>query len=419
MGKRLFIVALGLAAGLAGGRAAAQQLVALVGRDAGRGPAAVTELIAALEARLDGEPGLMAVVPVVPQPPAAAAAAAARARSHLERAREHHRQFDGQAALAALAAAEAELQGGCAGADRSLLRALRLLEGRIHFAAGRRAAARQAFGRLAAIDPQWRPDARELAPKVVACIAEARRRAAERAPAQLALTGQPAAAEVRLDGALVGELPLVQAGLVPGRHCLQLAAPGYGIWAMQLTAPAGVALRQRIDLMPERVRPLLRPGRGPPPGARTAEWVRAFGVDWLAWLDVGPDGVALGLAAAGDGRRRGPLRCAWPAGQPPPLACLSSALLEARREVVAPPTGAADALSRALGPDGTSAEPLDPADHADPLPPAVTPWYRRWWVWTAAAAVAAGVGLGVGLGLGLDAGDGGGRYRVVLTRPDG
>ncbi len=415
MGKRLFIMALGLAAGLAGGRAAAQQLVALVGRDAGRGPAAVTELIAALEVRLDTAPGLMAVVPVVPQPPAAAAAAAERARGHLKRAREHHRQFDGPAALAALAAAAAELQGGCAGADRTLLRALRLLEGRIHFAAGRRAAARRAFGRLAAIAPQWRPDARELAPKVVACIAEARRRSAERSPAQLALTGQPAGAEVRLDGAVVGELPLVQTGLVPGRHCLQLAAPGYGIWAMQLTATAGAALRQRVDLLPQRVRPLLRPGRGPPPGARAAEWVRAFEVDWLAWLDVGPDGVALGLAAAGDGRRRGPLRCAWPTGQPPPLECLGSALLGARRELAAPPPGAAGALSRALGPDSASAEPADPADPA----PAATPWYRRWWVWTAAAAVAAGVGLGVGLGLGLDAGAGGGRYRVVLTRPGG
>jgi tetratricopeptide (TPR) repeat protein len=74
---------------------------------------------------------------------------------------------------------------------------------------------------------------------------------------------------------------------------------------------------------------------------------------------------------------------------------LEQQLAEQRRPAMAPPPEIVP----------PKVEPPPPLVVVSPpvraLPPARTPVYKRWWVWTIVGGVAAGAALGVGLGLGL------------------
>lgn len=400
----------------------AQDTLTLVVRGAGE-PAARAELAVRLAAAVDGTPGLLASVPAPPADPEEWRQGAARARALLAEAEERYRKFDGEGAIEKLHEARDELPRGCAGADHRMLRAARLLEGLVHFTAGRREEAARAFSALAAIAPGWEPDPTELAPKIVAAFGEARRKLTERKPGILALDGKPRGAAIRLDGSAAGEMPRVVEGLLPGRHCIEVRHPAHRPWAASVTVPEGGTVRLRAVLFPERALELLGAGGVAADAVHAGELARAFGTDYLALVEADEATCRVRLIAAETGRTAGPRRCPGATRQET-VACLHAAVVAFHAELDVSPAPVAASVggqnptgsgAAAGGPDLPGGAPQDgsPADGAGGDAPR---WYRSWWFWTLVGGAAL-VGAGVGLGLALRTDDDTAGYRVWITRP--
>lgn len=415
--------------------ARAQDTLTLVVRGEDVSPAARAELAAELAGAIDGTPGLLASVPAAPADPVVWKRAAEKARTLLAEAQERYRKFDGAGALDRLRALREALPAGCAGAGHRTLRAARLLEGLVHFTAGRREEADRVFASLAAMAPGWEPDPSELAPKIVAAFHEARRRVAARKPGILALDGSPRGASIELDGRAAGELPRVIEGVLPGRHCLEVRHPSHRPWAASVTVPEDTTVRLRVVLFPERALDLLDEG-GVDDALQAGELARSFGTDYLVLVHAGEPGHRVRMIAAETGRIAGPGRCVQPS-RAERVVCLHQEVTALHADLDATTAASAGrAPPEAVRPDQPAAD-VPPDIAVGPLPssktgvgretvPADSPgasrtgseprWYQSWWFWTLVGGAAL-VGAGVGLGLALRPEDDATGYRVWITRP--
>ena len=378
----------------------AQDAVTLLVRERGTAPRDLVFVTQTTADMLNKKKGILADVPARPLLKEDLQKAREQAAGLVEEARELYRKFDEKGALSKLGESRAALIAGCGGADSELLRSQELLEGMIHFTAGRRDAAQLAFSRLAALDPAYEPDPAKVAPKVVAAFREARDAMLKKKPGLLDLSGRPAGARVLLDGKDSGSLPAVFDRVPPGNHCLEVRDPAHGAWVARLTMPSGGTVRMRAILFPNSALSLLEGAPGLPGDVDPGELARGFTTDYLALGDAEASGVTLRLISARNGKVSKPITC--PVGQLENLpGCLQAGLKSAHKKLSAPPA-VVD-----LGPPS-------------PPPPVVQPegsaWYESWWFWTIVGGVAlAGTALTLGIMLSPDADNP--DYWVTVTRP--
>jgi hypothetical protein len=393
--------------------AGAQDTLTLLFRSDPAGQAARKKLVSELEQKLNQTDGLLVSIPEMPLDREKVSQGARRSAELISETREAHKKFDQATATKRLAEAREALVSGCGGADISLFRSLYLLEGLISFMDGKRDNARLAFSRLAAIDPAWQPDPKQLAPKIVSLYKEARAELHKLPKALVAIDGYPRAASVSLDGKKIGALPLVQEGIPPGSHCLEVSALEHGLWIRKVTLPLAAKLRLRIALFPDRAGFLLEGKSFEEAGADPGETARAFGTDYLVVGDVFEDKVEAVLISSSSGRISKPIACAVSTEPTSPAGisnCIYQAIIAARREsqekkiVKVTPVDPPPVISD-----------LGKKDDQKTEGPLVTAWYKTWWFWSLVGSVA--VGAGVGLGYHLLSGSDDSSYRIIITRP--
>ncbi|MFC1611479.1 PEGA domain-containing protein [Myxococcota bacterium] len=356
-------------------------------------------LVAEFTARLSQTEGVLALAPEPPIELETLREADGRAQMFLEEARERFRKFDEQGALARLEESREALPGRCGGADLALLRSQHLVEGLIHFMAGRREEAMLAFSLLAAMDPHWEPDAKELAPKIVALALLAREERLQRPRAMLEVDGTRGA-RVRMNGQEVGTIPTVQEAVPPGVHCLEVTSPNHGAWARQVTIPDGSTIRLRAVLFPDVARVLLEKKAADP-----GEVARAFGTAFLVVGDATTEEVSATLISAATGRESKPVVCTAPPSDDITalVSCLHGgilAALEAEPEVAA--------VRSVTEQPGALTQPAVEGE-GEPA------FYERWWFWTiVGSAVAVGVGVTLGVVLQPEASTSS-DYGVIVT----
>jgi len=378
----------------------AQDTITLLIRERGMAPRDLVFVTQFTTDLLNKNRGILADVPARPLEKDALLKSREQAAKLLQEARELYKKFDEKGALSKLAGSRAALTAGCGGADAGLLRSLELLEGMIHFTAGRRDAAQLAFSRLAALDPAFEPDPAKVAPKVVAAFREARDAVLKKKPGLLDLAGRPAGARVLLDGKESGTLPAVFDRVPPGNHCLQVCDPAHGAWVARVTMPAGGTVRMRAVLFPNSALGLLKGDSGLPADKDPGELARGFSTDYLALGDAEKSQVTLRLISAKNGKVSEPIVC--PVEQLEQLpGCLHKGLLFVHKVLSIPP------VVVDLGP------PPPPPIVAGPEGSA---WYKSWWFWTIVGGVAlAGTALTLGIMLYPEADNP--DYWVTITRP--
>ncbi|MBW1809522.1 MAG: PEGA domain-containing protein [Deltaproteobacteria bacterium] len=373
------------------------------------------KLISALEQKLNQTDGVLVSIPEKPVDLEVVGQAARRSAELISETREAYKKFDHATAIKRLAEAREVLVSGCGGASLSLFRSHYFLEGLIHFMDGKRDMARQAFSRLAAIDPAWQPDPKELAPKIVSLYQQARAELLKQPKSLVTIDGFPRAASVYLDGQKIGTLPLVQEGIPPGSHCLTVSAPDHNLWIRKVTLPVNSKLRLRIALFPDRAGFLLEGKPLEESGADPGETARAFGTDYLILGDVFEDKVVAVLINSSSGKVSKLIICpvvSDPTSSVRPSDCIYQGVIAARRisledklaqlPVIDPPPVIGD-----LG--------KKDAKKTEPVSLVATAWYNTWWFWSLVGSVA--VGAGVGLGYHLLSGSEDSSYQIIITRP--
>jgi len=382
----------------------AQDTVTLLVRERGMPPRDVIFVSRFTAELLNKQPGILADVPARPIGKDELSKSREQSAGLLQEARELYRKFDEQGALAKLAGSRAALVAGCGGADAALLRDQALLEGLIHFTAGRRDRAKLAFSLLAALDPSFEPDTTKVAPKVAAAFREAKDAVLKKKPGLLDLSGRPAGARVLLDGKESGTLPALFDRVPPGNHCLEVRDPAHGAWVGRVTLPAGGTVRMRAILFPTAATGLMQGEPGLPAGIDPGELARGFATDYLALGDAEKSRVTLRLISAKNGKVSDPIVCRVELLENLP-GCLHAGLVSAHKKLSTPPV-VAD-----LG--KTPPPPPPPPIVAGPEGSA---WYKSWWFWTIVGGVAlAGSALTLGIMLSpeTDSPD----YWVTITRP--
>jgi hypothetical protein len=378
----------------------AQDTVTLLIRERGMAPRDLVFVTQFTTDLLNKNRGILADVPARPLERDALSKSREQAAKLLQEARELYRKFDEKGALSKLAGSRAALIAGCGGADAGLLRSLDLLEGMIHFTAGRRDAAQLAFSRLAALDPAFEPDPAKVAPKVVAAFREAKDAVLKKKPGLLDLAGRPAGARVLLDGRESGTLPAVFDRVPPGSHCLQVCDPAHGVWVARLTMPAGGTVRMRAVLFPNSALGLLEGAPGMPADKDPGELARGFSTDYLALGDAEKSQVTLRLISGKNGNVSEPIMCKVEQMENLP-GCLQKGIKSAHKKLSTPPA-VVD-----LGKKPPPPVVVEPEESA---------WYQSWWFWTivgGAALAGTAVTLGVLLSPDADNPD----YWVTITRP--
>lgn len=384
---------------VASGPIRAQDTITLLVRDRGMTPRDLAFVAGTLADTLNKKPGILAEVPAPPLDRDNLSRSRDRAAALLAEAHELYKKFDESGALLKLAESRAALIAGCGGADAELLRDQALLEGLIHFTAGRRDRAKLAFSLLAAIDPSFEPDTTKVAPKVVAAFNEAKNEVGKKKPGLLDLSGRPHGAKVLLDGRESGSLPAVFDRVPPGNHCAEVTDPAHGTWVARLTMPAGGTVRMRAILFPDSAAGLLEAGPGLPGDTDPGELARGFSTDYLALGDAELSQVTLRLISAKNAKVSEPIKC--PVEQLEKLpGCLHDGLVSAHKILSTPPA-VVD-----LGPP--------------PPPPVVVEpegaWYKSWWFWTIVGGVAL-AGSALTIGIVLYEGGNNPDYWVTVTRP--
>ena len=387
---------------LASGPILAQDTVTLFLRERGMAPRDLVFITQTTTDLLNKSKGILADVPARPLFADSLSKSRGEAAKLLQEARELYKKFDEKGALDKLAGSRAALIAGCGGADAGLLRDQALLEGLIHFTAGRRDRAKLAFSLLAALDPSFEPDSTKVAPKVVAAFNEAKDEVAKKKPGLLDLSGRPHGARVLLDGKQSGSLPAVFDRVPPGTHCLEVSDPAHGAWVARVTMPTGGRVRMRAVLFPNSAAGLLEGAPGLPADKDPGELARGFATDYLALGDAEKFRVTLRLISAKTGKVSEPIEC--PVEQLEELpGCLHKGLKSAHKKLSTPPAV------------------VDLGKKPPPPPPVIvepeqTAWYRSWWFWTivgGAALAGTAVTLGVLLSPDADNPD----YWVTVTRP--
>jgi hypothetical protein len=249
----------------------------------GRGAPVVARLNAALGAAPDLAPiaptlidALAVATPTDAGPLAAATAALAQAREHMARF----------ASGEALAVAQAAIDAGAAAAGdpevRAVLAELAFVEG-LALADGELAAARPAWTLAHALAPGRTLDPARYPPEQVAAFAAA----ATPAPGSGAvMIAAPGAAEVLIDGAVIGREPAV-AQLAPGPHLVTARGDDIAPVGRRVVAAAGQTVR--VDLVPVLEVPTLRAARGAGSAARGGRRRRPGSRRWSrSWPSVAP-----------------------------------------------------------------------------------------------------------------------------------
>jgi hypothetical protein len=369
----------------AAGAARAQETVSIVLSGGQTGALDCREWKRRIAKALDDVPGLMGVIPVAPADERAVKQGASRARELLAEARTANRKFDPDGARRALAASRDSLVLGCGGVDRDFWRSLFLTEGLVDFMSADAGAARAAFSHLAAIDPDYEPSEKTLAPKIIALYRQARQESLSRKRGSLALDGIPRGAKVKLDGREAGKIPMISESLVAGNHCLEVEAPSYDPWVAAFTVPEGKNLRLRAVLFPLAARRMLEDRFQIMAVADPGELARLFSTDWLLYGKVSPNGMMLWLVSGTSGKVAGPKSCKL---EPPNqfADCLRDFVPSSRKRLTAPPANLTAA----------DVEP-SPAPESTEHKSGATSWYRSWWF----LSIVGGVALATGVTLGL------------------
>lgn len=387
----------------AAGAARAQETVSIVLSNGQTGAPASRDWSRRIAKALDDVPGLVGVIPAAPIDPKAVMLGASRAREMLDEARAANRKFDLDQALRNIQTSRDSLVRGCGGVDRAFWRTLLLLEGLVDFMAADAGAARAAFSCLAAIDPDFEPDEKALAPKIVGLYRQARQESLNRKRGSLALTGIPRGAKLRVDGREAGDLPVVIDALVAGRHCLEVTAPSYSPWITALTVPEGKSLRLRAVLFPQAARRMLEDQFQIMAVADPGELVRLFSTDWLLFGKTRPDGTNLWLVSGASGKVAGPENCK-PAPPDGFAVCVRDFVRSRSKRLTGPP----------VNPAGGNTEP-PPVPSSVAQPAGANKWYRSWWFLSIVGGVALATGVTLGLVLSSDPSQSG--YRVIVTHP--
>jgi len=390
-----------------------QDTITLLVRSRGMAPRDLAFMVHALSDMLNKNLGILLEVPARPLDEESLLKSREKATALLKEARELYQKFDEQGALLKLAESRAALIAGCGGADAELLRSQVLLEGLIHFTAGRRDRAKLAFSQLAALDPSFEPDTTKVAPKVVAAFNEAKDEVYKKKQGLLDLSGRPHGAKVRLDGAESGSLPVILDRVSPGSHCLEVTDPAHSAWVARFTMPAGGAVRMRAILFRASVVGLLEKEPGLPGDTDPGELARAFSTGYLALGDAETSRVTIRLISAENAKVSNPVvckvarevcrpRCLRDPALENLLKCLHDGLVSAHSILSTPP--AVLDLGKQIPPAPRKIEPAE------------TAWYQSWWFWSivgGAALAGTAVTLGVLLSPDADNPD----YWVTVTRP--
>ncbi|MFC1654711.1 PEGA domain-containing protein [Myxococcota bacterium] len=379
----------------------AQDTITLLVRSRGMAPGDLAFVVRGTADLLNKNKGILADVPARPLDGDTLSKSRDKAAALLEEARELYKKFDETGALGKLAESRAALLAGCGGADAGLLRSQVLLEGLIHFTAGRRDPAQLAFSQLAALDPAFEPDTANVAPKVVAAFREAKEEVLGKKPGLLELAGRPQGAKVRLDGGEPGTLPAVFDRVPPGNHCLEVTDPAHGAWVARVTMPAGGTVRMRAILFPACASGLLEGEPGLPRDADPGELARGFSTGYLALGDAEESRVTIRLISARTGKVSEPVACETTPELENMLPCLHDGLVSAHKVLSTPP-----ALVD-LGPPPPPPVVVEPAG---------TAWYKSWWFWSIVGGVAL-AGSALTIGIVLSEGGNNPDYWVTVTRP--
>jgi hypothetical protein len=217
-------------------------------------------------------------------------------------------------------------------------------------------------------------------------------------PAYLTVSCPVAGALVEVDGKPAGRVPL-QAPLevTPGKHVVKVLAPAKKPFekAVEVKGTESIEIAARLDDEPAVVALVVEPV-----AARVVVDGKAVGPGARQTMELAPG--AHTLRAEGDGYEAGEQRFEVVAGE---RKSVSLALVKKKVEV--PPAVPATVLAKPA--------PTEPAKATADLPSTTvrakeepgSPWYKKWWVWTAAGAVVVG---GVTAAVLLTRGSGGASY---------
>lgn len=318
------------------------------------------------------DPALRAALEA-PLAPAEPSDAIERGRAVIATARDHFTGFEHDAALSALAEAEAMLAAEMpASAAREALADLQLLAAQIHDARGRQASTIAALRAVRRLAPDRTLDAARYKPELVHRFEAARKPVPT---AQLAIATTPAGAAIWIDGVAVGNAPLTIDAAAVGR--LYVTAVRDGAVTQTRIVEVDPGRENRLDLaLPElsaaqRIERLRRALAGA--DAASEQWqlgageiARLAGADLVVLLRLDATGEIVAVlfrpGASALGR--------W---QP-------------ASSIAAPVTSSRSPRSPAPLPSGPALSFQDTAA-------APAPWYRQWWGQTlllSGAAVVAG-----------------------------
>jgi tetratricopeptide (TPR) repeat protein len=386
-----------------------QDTVTLLVRGRGMAPRDLAFLVHALSDRLNRNQGILAEVPARPLDLETLHKSKEKAIAFLKEARELYQKFDEKGALEKLAESRAALIAGCGGADAGLLCSQALLEGLIHFTAGRRDRAKLSFSQLAALDPSFDLDTTKVAPKVAAVFNEAQDRLRKKTPGLLDLSGRPQGAKVRLDGGESGSLPAILDRVLPGSHCVEVTDPAHGAWVARITMPAGGTVRMRAILFPYSAVGLLEAEPGLSRDADPGELARGFSTAYLALGDAEASRVTIRLISAKNARVSDPVVCKAEPALENLLPCLHDGLMSAHKQLSVPP-------KKPRPPPAVADLGKETRPAPEQIEPVGTAWFKSWWFWSIVGGAAlAGTALTLGVLLSPDADNPG--YWVTLTRP--
>jgi PEGA domain-containing protein len=252
---------------------------------------------------------------------------------------------------------------------RPVLVDLLLSRGLASLGLGDAAAARAAFARAVAIDPDARLDAGLFPPAAAIAFAEARSAALSAPRAEAVVRTEPAGAIVTVDGATLGPSPAT-ALLLPTDHLVRADLPGYRPKVVCVD-PLGMGAVVTLEaLSGDEARAHASAWLEAGGGARDASTLRAIA------KALGADAAILLAENAAQGRPEATLY-RLPTG--------SESRLGDRDE------GAGEVVERVL-------HPPPPPRQAPTQPPAPSDdrgLFGRWWFWTAAGAVALGAAAAV------------------------
>ncbi len=178
---------------------------------------------------------------------------------------------------------------------------------------GNKAALKTELGRLFALAPDYKLDARRVTPDLATLAEDARAKAGKSPRVSLSLRSAPVPAAVYVDGAFRGVTPLEVPGLAPGHHYVTLRAAGYEL--AQGRHAAGLGAPVELTLTPAgQERGLLEILRGlattAPPGgeghaAALAKWASVDEVLVAGLQKRGDATVAVVVRWGADGRSKG------------------------------------------------------------------------------------------------------------------